>query len=64
MNLQPAIYFAPFQGITTKAFRAVYARHFAGVDKLFTPYFANIAADYPLPALKMKALQHQSENGI
>ena len=64
MNLQPAIYFAHSQGITTKAFRAVYARYFAGVDKLFTPYFANIAVDYPLPALKMKALQHQSENGI
>lgn len=52
MNPAPAIYFAPFQGITTRPFREVYARHFQGVDKLFTPYFSNIAEGYPLPPLK------------
>ncbi len=64
MNEQPSLYFAPFQGITTKAFREVYARHFFGTDKLYTPYFANIAVDYPLPPLKLKALREQFENGI
>lgn len=64
MNPAPAIYFAPFQGITTRPFREVYARHFQGVDKLFTPYFSNIAEGYPLPPLKMKALSVQHENGI
>lgn len=58
------IYFAPFQGITTKPFRELYARHFQGVDKLFTPYFSNFAVGYPLPPLKQKALKDQFENGI
>jgi tRNA-dihydrouridine synthase len=59
-----SIYFAPFQGITTKPFRELYARHFQGVDKLFTPYFSNFAVGYPLPPLKQKALKNQFENGI
>jgi tRNA-dihydrouridine synthase B len=64
MNIKPAIYFAPFQGITTLTFRSVYARHFQGVDKLFTPYFSNFAAGYTLPSKKQLALRNQSENGI
>jgi tRNA-dihydrouridine synthase len=64
MNDPPRIYFAPFQGITTKPFRELYARHFQGVDKLFTPYFSNFAVGYPLPPLKQKALKDQFENGI
>lgn len=65
MNQQPvSIYFAPFQGITTKPFRALYARHFKGVDKLYTPYFSNFAVGHTLPPLKQKALKDQFENGI
>ena len=33
---------APFQGITTSVFRKVYAKHFTGVDKMFTPFFTNV----------------------
>lgn len=64
--IQPpvSIYFAPFQGITTKPFRALYARHFKGVDKLYTPYFSNFAVGHTLPPLKQKALKDQFENGI
>ena len=64
MNIQPKIYFAPFQGITTQVFRAVYARHFEGVDKLFTPYFSNFEPGCKLPPRKLAALKNQFENGI
>jgi tRNA-dihydrouridine synthase len=65
MIQQPvSIYFAPFQGITTKPFRALYATHFQGVDKLYTPYFSNFAVGCTLPPLKQKALKDQYENGI
>ncbi|MBW6492400.1 MAG: tRNA-dihydrouridine synthase family protein [Lentimicrobium sp.] len=65
MSQQPvSIYFAPFQGITTKPFRALYARHFQGVDKLYTPYFSNFAVGHTLPPLKQKALKDQFENGV
>jgi len=64
MNDQTKIYFAPFQGITTHVFRGVYARHFQGVDKLYTPYFANFAAGCSLSPAKLKALKQQFENGI
>lgn len=60
----PKIYFAPFQGITTQVFRAVYARHFIGVDKLFTPYFSNFEPGCKLPPRKLTALKNQFENGI
>jgi len=33
---------APFQGITTPVFRKVFIKHFAGVDKMFTPFFTNV----------------------
>ncbi len=36
------IQMAPFQGITTSVFRKVYAKHFTGVDKMFTPFFTNV----------------------
>lgn len=64
MEQQLSIYFAPFQGITTKVFREVYTTHFGGIDKFFTPYFSNIAIGHPLPALKMKALAATHENGV
>lgn len=58
------IYFAPFQGITTHLFREVYARHFGGVDKLFTPYFSNFEPGCKLSPKKMDALKNQSEHGV
>ena len=36
------IQMAPFQGITTSVYRKVYAKHFTGIDKMFTPFFTNI----------------------
>jgi tRNA-dihydrouridine synthase len=64
MNTSTQIYFAPFQGITTHTFRKVYANHFDGVDKLFTPYFSNIATNHSLPSKKAIALSNSIENGI
>jgi len=64
MTEQPKIYFAPFQGITSQTFRMVYARHFQGVDKLFTPYLANFAAGCALPPRRLAALKNQEENGV
>lgn len=55
---------APFQGITGQVFRACYAKHFSGVDKLFTPYFASINNDKRLPERKLKELCAIAENGV
>ena len=60
----PCIYLAPFQGITGVTFRDVYTRYFAGVDKLFTPFFNGIQHDSKLPARKLQELGKASENGI
>lgn len=59
-----AIYFAPFQGITTHVFRNVYAKHFQGVDKLFTPYYSNFEAGCKLPPKKLASLRNTVEAGI
>jgi tRNA-dihydrouridine synthase len=59
-----AVYFAPFQGITTHIFRKVYAKHFQGVDKLYTPYFSNFEPGHALSAVKMRSLQNRAESGI
>ncbi|MBN2237585.1 MAG: tRNA-dihydrouridine synthase family protein [Bacteroidales bacterium] len=64
MSIPSPIYFAPFQSITTPTFRRVYAKHFGGVDKLYTPYFSGIAVGTKLPAKKLDALKNQFENGI
>ncbi len=64
MDSSPKIYFAPFQGITTRTFRMIYARHFKGIDKLYTPYFANFEPGHALSPTKMLALKNQSESGI
>lgn len=59
-----AVYFAPFQGITTHIFRKVYAKHFRGVDKLYTPYYSNFEAGCKLPPRKLASLQNNHELGI
>lgn len=61
---QVKLYFAPFQGITTQPFRSVFARHFTGIDKFFTPYFSNFSPGHPLTRSKLAALKNQAENGI
>ncbi len=52
------IYLAPFQSITTHIFRKVYARHFQGISKYYTPFFAQINHDIKLSAKKERELQH------
>ncbi len=42
MDVQPVIYLAPFQGITTFTYREVYAKHFPYINKLFTPFYTNV----------------------
>ncbi len=64
MNKETKIYFAPFQGITNATFRGEYARHFMGVDKLFTPFFLNISSENKLPSKKAVELENLMENGI
>jgi tRNA-dihydrouridine synthase B len=58
------IYLAPFQGITGVTYRKVYTKHFAGIDKLFTPFFTNISNDLKLPARKLAELGSPTINGI
>lgn len=42
METNPDIlYLAPFQGITDYIFRSGFAKHFGGLDAVFTPYLAN-----------------------
>lgn len=64
MEYPPKIYLAPFQGITGATYRAVYSRHFQGVDKLFTPFFTGIHKDAKLPARKQAELGNTFENGV
>ena len=64
MDTKAKIYTAPFQGITGQVFRAYYAKHFRGVDKLFTPYFASINNEKRLPERKTVELSHLNESGI
>ncbi len=64
MNKQINIYLAPFQGITGVTFRKVYSKHFQGVDKLYTPFFAAINNQLKLPPRKLAELGNPSENGI
>lgn len=52
------IYLAPFQSITTHTFRKVYARHFRGISKYYTPFFAKIDHDTRLSSRKERELQH------
>lgn len=46
------IYLAPFQGVTGFTFRNVFAKHFLGVDKFYTPFFTGIQNNLKLPARK------------
>ena len=39
---QPLLSLGPFQGITDAPFRNVFKRHFAGIDKFYTPFFTGI----------------------
>lgn len=64
MNTLTKIYFAPFQGITTNTFQAVYSKHFNGVDKLFTPFFRSVLDGEKIDKKILLALKSQSENGI
>ncbi len=64
MSSTAKIYLAPFQGITGQVFRACYAKHFGGVDKFFTPYFAGINHNSRLSEKKKIELQNITENGI
>ncbi|MBO6026535.1 MAG: tRNA-dihydrouridine synthase family protein [Bacteroidales bacterium] len=36
----------PFQGITDAPFRNVFKKHFAGIDKYYTPFFTGIQKDH------------------
>lgn len=36
---------APFQGITDVVYRNVFKKHFAGIDKFYTPFFTGIQKD-------------------
>jgi len=48
-----SIYLAPFQGVTGFTFRSVYAKHFSGIDKFYTPFFTGIQNNLKLPARKL-----------
>lgn len=50
------LYLSPFQGITTRAFRNLYAQHFEGIDAFFTPYFT-VKKEEKLPAKKLLDLK-------
>jgi tRNA-dihydrouridine synthase len=58
MNNGLNIYLAPFQGVTLHTFRRIYARHFKGVTRFYTPFFAKIDTDVKISDRKEKELQH------
>lgn len=47
------IYLAPFQGVTGFSFRNVYAKHFSGIDKFYTPFFTGIQNNLKLAPRKL-----------
>ncbi len=56
MNQSFKIYLAPFQGVTGTTFRNVYAKHFSGIDKFYTPFFTGIQNNLKLPTRKLYEL--------
>ncbi len=64
MNSTTRIYFAPFQSITGKVFRFIWANHFSGIDEFYTPYFTSINHDSRLSPAKLAELKQVSENNI
>ncbi|NOX86236.1 MAG: tRNA-dihydrouridine synthase family protein [Chlorobi bacterium] len=63
MRTNPKIYLAPFQGITGSVYREIYARHFSGIDKFFTPFFTGTSGR-KTPAAKEKELEKTRHHGI
>jgi len=61
MKKQPAIYLAPFQGITGVIYRRVHARHFKGIDKYFTPFFTHVI-HHKSPVVKAGELNDTTHN--
>jgi tRNA-dihydrouridine synthase len=61
MNSLTKIYLAPFQGITGHVYREVYAKHFLGIDKFFTPFFTGIhkAKSLSSKAAEFKTIHHK-----
>ena len=60
MSTSTKIYLAPFQGITGHVYREVYAKHFVGIDKFFTPFFTGIhkAKSLSSKAAEFDNIQH------
>lgn len=52
---------APFQGVTGVVFRSVFTTYFAGVDKLFTPFFTGVL--HRLTSRQCTELAGPVENG-
>jgi tRNA-dihydrouridine synthase len=57
MSASTKIYLAPFQGITGHVYREIYAKHFEGIDKFFTPFFTGI---HKVKSLASKAAEFES----
>lgn len=46
MNTDIILSLAPFQGITDVVYRNCFKKHFAGIDKYYTPFFSGIQKDH------------------
>ncbi len=57
MSISTKIYLAPFQGITGHVYREVFAKHFEGIDKFFTPFFTGI---HKVKSLSSKAAEFEN----
>ncbi len=57
------IYVAPFQGITTRVFREVFACRFPEIDKMFTAFFTGIHNEKSLRS-RQKELEKTNHNGV
>jgi tRNA-dihydrouridine synthase len=42
---KPVLLFAPFKGLTNKAFRNAFARHFGGFDAMYAPFISGLGQD-------------------
>lgn len=63
MKSSPKIYLAPFQGITGAVYHEIFARHFTGIDKFFTPFFTGVSRQKALKA-NITELVNTNSNAI
>ena len=62
-RMTPYISLAPFQGITNKAFRNVFTKHFPGYDAVYSPFISGVGSERVNPS-KFRDVTPFEENTV